>query len=67
MTEAEWLACDDPQKMLAFLRANKENRTRCGRRRLRLFGCACCGRIRRLMTERGVTGYSRVSSMQKGC
>src|SRR5262249_31955902 len=36
MTEAEWLACTDPQKMLEFL---------CGRasaRKMRRFGCACC-------------------------
>lgn len=39
MTEARWLACDNPDEMLAFLRA------RMSERQLRLFACACCRRI----------------------
>lgn len=35
MTEAEWLACEDPQPMLQFLRSRADNR------RLRLLACAC--------------------------
>jgi hypothetical protein len=35
MTEAEWLACADPQKLLAFLRGRASDR------KLRLFACAC--------------------------
>ena len=38
MTEAEWLAADDPQPMLAFARG------RAGDRKLRLYCCACCRR-----------------------
>src|SRR5690242_2647074 len=53
MTEAEWLACTDPTPMLQYLRAKGVNRPRGGRRKLRLFGCACCRRVERLMTERG--------------
>ena len=36
MTEAEWLACDDPTPMLAFLRGQASDRM------LRLLACGCC-------------------------
>ena len=38
MTEAEWLACNSTQRMLAFLG------NRASDRKLRLFACACCRR-----------------------
>jgi hypothetical protein len=41
MTEAEWLACDDPQKMLTFL----DDAGRLAERPLRLFACAVCRRV----------------------
>jgi hypothetical protein len=53
VTEQEWLACTDPETMLGHLRAGKENRSRNGRRKLRLFGCACGRRVVRLMSGRG--------------
>ncbi len=46
MTEQEWLECDDPQKMLRFLREEASDR------RLRLFACACCRRIWDLLPDR---------------
>ena len=39
MTEAEWLACDDPDRMLD----SRERRQHSGRK-LNLLACACCRR-----------------------
>src|SRR5947209_7031106 len=49
MTEAEWLVCTDPQPILDFLRGKTSER------KLRLFACACCHRLRSLMSDK----YSR--------
>jgi hypothetical protein len=38
MTEAEWLACADPEKLLNYLRRKKVATDR----KLLLYGCACC-------------------------
>jgi hypothetical protein len=38
MTEAEWLACKDPEKMLEF----EKRRPSGSARKQRLFACACC-------------------------
>src|SRR4051812_49859204 len=43
MDEATWLTCTDPQKMLRFLRG------RASERKLRLFACACCRRLRSVL------------------
>jgi hypothetical protein len=43
MNEAEWLACTDPNVMVAYLHG------RASSRKFRLFICACCRRIWRLL------------------
>ena len=47
MTEADWLDCNDPKKMLEFLRENPSHR------KLRLFACASCRRYRRKFAGEG--------------
>jgi hypothetical protein len=46
MDEAEWLACTDPEPMLAFLKREASNR------KLRLFAVACCRRIEVLLVDK---------------
>jgi hypothetical protein len=45
MTEAEWLACTEPSKMIAALGRNPSKRKR------RLFGCECCRRVWSLLSD----------------
>jgi hypothetical protein len=47
MTESEWLSCQDPEKMLEFLRGRATDR------KLRLFAAACCRRVWHLLSEGG--------------
>ena len=46
MTEAEWLACIDPEQMVEFLTEGTGSD-----RQLRLYGCACCRQVWDLLTE----------------
>jgi hypothetical protein len=48
MTEAEWLGCDAPQKMLVFL----QTRNLVNARKGRLFAVACCRRVWHLLGDR---------------
>jgi hypothetical protein len=45
MTEQEWLACTDPTPMLKFLRRKAT------KRKLRLFACACCRQVWRMLKD----------------
>jgi hypothetical protein len=45
MTESEWLACTDPDKMLQYSHKKPSERKR------RLFCCACCRRLWSLLTD----------------
>jgi hypothetical protein len=47
MTESDWAACREPQKMLDFVVQSG----RASERRLRLFACACCRRIWPWLTD----------------
>jgi hypothetical protein len=49
MTEAEWLTCEDPLRMLGFVRGDKRNSL--PERRSRLFGVACCRRLLHLIVD----------------
>ena len=45
MTDAEWLACTDPHKMMGHLRDKMSDR------KLRLFACACCRQVWHLLSD----------------
>ena len=55
MDEAQWLACNDSQKMLEFLREKLGDETmvynKAVSRKVRLFACACCRRIWHLLVH----------------
>jgi hypothetical protein len=50
MTESQWLECNDPRKMLRFVRGDERNRL--PERRSRLFGVACCCQLWSLLVDK---------------
>ena len=60
MTEAEWLACADPQPMLEFLRGKASDR------KLRLFAVACCRQVWDLLVEEGHNAVEASESYADG-
>jgi hypothetical protein len=63
MTETEWLACNDPYKMLDFLPKKASGR------KLRLFACECCRqRVWHLLTDqRSRDTVETAESYAEGC
>jgi hypothetical protein len=61
MTEAEWLDCNNPQKMLVFLARPPAER------RMLLFAVACCKRVEALLIdERCVEALRRLGRLAEG-
>jgi hypothetical protein len=57
VTPDEWDACTEPQGMLLFLRESG----RASERKLRLFACACCRRVRLLLLPSGELDPARLA------
>lgn len=62
MTEAEWFACADPDRMQEYLR----RAARPSDRKFRLFGCACCRRIWDLLDDRSRHAVEAVERFADG-
>ena len=61
MTEAEWLACEDPEAMVRFLWGKAYDR------KLRLFACACCRSVWSLLKdERGREALVQAEALAEG-
>jgi len=68
MTEAEWLACEDPIDMLRFVKQWRTIRKQVKQRKQRLFAIACCRRLWSLIdderTRRGIEVVERFADGQ---
>ena len=60
MTEAEWLACEEPAKMLEFLGDKASDR------KWRLFACACCRQIWWALTDARNTAAVEAAAVAMG-
>jgi hypothetical protein len=62
MTEDEWLTCADPRLLMEFLRKERQaSRTQTGKRKLRLFACACVRGIEHLLRQEGSQQALRIA------
>jgi hypothetical protein len=62
MTQEEWLSCQVPGKLLLHVcQQEGAARRKDGRRKLRLFACACCRRVWHKLTEESDREVVRVS------
>jgi len=68
MTEAEWLACEDPIDMLRFVKQWRTIRKQVKQRKQKLFAIACCRRLWSLIdderTRRGIEVVERFTDGQ---
>jgi hypothetical protein len=59
MTEAEWLACENPHGMRDYVATSSS-------RKMRLFVCVCCRRIHCALTERGIAAIDLAERFADG-
>src|SRR5262245_1601040 len=60
MTEAEWLACEDPKPMMGCAT------TRASKRKRRLFAVACCRQIATIMSDAGKRAVAAAETFADG-
>jgi hypothetical protein len=66
VTEKKWLSATEPLPLIDHLEGLRWNRTKAGRRKLRLFGCACCRRVWRLTANKGRRWIEQAERMADG-
>jgi hypothetical protein len=79
MSETDWLGCEDSTRMFEFLIARaRSRRSPLPHRSFRLFACACCRRVWRLLadersraaveeSERFADGIAKRSALDRAC
>jgi hypothetical protein len=66
MTESEWLTSSYLDCLVEHLRTLRWHRTKAGRRKLRLIGCAACRRAWNLLDAQGRAGIEVAEKMAEG-